>query len=99
MTSQLLWYIHFHRLATRDGKRRETPKSKLITLLVEKVALEDFKTDRKSEKKIKDNHKEKAPSNKTPALRKGTNMGVWALGTLNPLFIRGFYTETKLSKL
>ena len=32
---------------------------------------------------------EKAPSNKTPALRKSTNMGVWAVGTLNQLFIRG----------
>ena len=31
----------------------------------------------------------KAPSNKTPALRKSTNMGVWAVGTLNQLFIRG----------
>ena len=32
---------------------------------------------------------EKAPSNKTPALRKSTNMGVCAVGTLNQLFIRG----------
>ena len=31
----------------------------------------------------KDIHREKAPSNKTPALRKSTNMGVWAVGTLN----------------
>ena len=38
---------------------------------------------------IKDTHREKAPSNKTPALRKSTNMGVWAVGTLNQLFIRG----------
>ena len=30
-----------------------------------------------------------APSNKTPAIRKSTNMGVWAVGTLNQLFIRG----------
>ena len=34
-------------------------------------------------------HKVIAPSNKTPALRKSTNMGVWAVGTLNQLFIRG----------
>ena len=38
---------------------------------------------------IKDTHREKARSNKTPALRKSTNMGVWAVGTLNQLFIRG----------
>ena len=25
----------------------------------------------------------------TPALRKSTNMSVWAVGTLNQLFIRG----------
>ena len=38
---------------------------------------------------LKDTHREKALSNKTPALRKSTNMGVWAVGTLNQLFIRG----------
>ena len=38
---------------------------------------------------FKDTHREKAPSNKTPALRKSTNMGVWAVGTLNQLFITG----------
>ena len=38
---------------------------------------------------IKDTHREKAPSNKTPALRKSTNMDAWAVGTLNQLFIRG----------
>ena len=32
-------------LATGDGKRRETSKSKLIALFVEKVALKDPKTD------------------------------------------------------
>ena len=31
---------------------------------------------------------EKAPSNKTTALRKSTNMGVWAVGILNQLFMR-----------
>ena len=39
---------------------------------------------------IKNTHREKAPSNKTPALGKSTNMSVWAVGTLNQLFIRGF---------
>ena len=38
---------------------------------------------------IKDTHRKKGPPNKTPALRKSTNMGVWAVGTLNQLFIRG----------
>ena len=38
---------------------------------------------------LKDTHKEKKPSNKTPALRKITNMGVWAVCTLNQLFIGG----------
>ena len=38
---------------------------------------------------FKDTHREKALSNKTPALRKSTNMGVWAVGTSNQLFIRG----------
>ena len=47
---------------------------------------------------FKDTHMVKTPSNKTPALRKSTNMGVWAVGTLNQLFIRGSLTETKLSK-
>ena len=37
-------------------------------------------------KTIKDAHREKVPSNKTPALRKSTNMGVWVVGTLNQLF-------------
>ena len=38
---------------------------------------------------IKDTRREKAASNKAPVLRKSTNMGVWAVGTLNQLFIRG----------
>ena len=37
---------------------------------------------------FKDTHRGKAPSNKTLALRKSTNMGVWTVGTLNQLFIR-----------
>ena len=47
---------------------------------------------------FKDTHRDKAPSNKTPAFRKSTNMGVWAVDTLNQLFTRGSLTETKLSK-
>ena len=38
---------------------------------------------------LKDTHREIAPSNNTPARRKSTNMGVWAVDTLNQLFIRG----------
>ena len=38
---------------------------------------------------LKDTRREKARSNKSPALRKSTKMGVWADGTLNQLFIRG----------
>ena len=38
---------------------------------------------------LKDTHREKAPSNKTPALRKSTNIGFCTVGTLNQLFIRG----------
>ena len=37
----------------------------------------------------KDTHREKVPSNKTPALTKSTNMGIWVVGTSNQLFIRG----------
>ena len=43
-------------------------------------------------------YREKALLNKTPALRKSTNMGVWAVGTSNQLFISGSLTEAKLSK-
>ena len=38
---------------------------------------------------IMDTHREKAPSNKTPALTKSMNTDIWVVGTLNQLFIRG----------
>ena len=38
---------------------------------------------------FKDTQMEKAPPNKTPALRKSTNVVVWVVGTLSQLFIRG----------
>ena len=38
---------------------------------------------------LKDTHKEKAPSYKTPVLTKSTNMGILVVGTSNQLFIRG----------
>ena len=39
--------------------------------------------------RFKDTHREKVPSNKTPALTKSTNMGIWVVGTWNQGFIRG----------
>ena len=47
---------------------------------------------------IKDTHREKAPSNKTPALTKRMNLDNWVDGTSNQLFRRGSYSETKFSK-
>ena len=38
---------------------------------------------------FKDTHMEKEPLNKTPALTKSSNMGIWFVGTWNQLFIRG----------
>ena len=37
---------------------------------------------------VKDTHKEKRPSNKTPELTKITNMGILVVGTSNQLFLR-----------
>ena len=42
-----------------------------------------------AQEQIKDTHREKARSNKTPALTKSTNMGIWVFLTTNQLFIRG----------
>ena len=39
-------------------------------------------------KDVKVIHREKAPSNKTPAITKSTHMGIWVVGTSNQLFIR-----------
>ena len=36
---------------------------------------------------FKDTHREKARSNKTPALAESTNMGIWTVGTSTQLFI------------
>ena len=38
---------------------------------------------------VKDIHREKAPSNKTPAITKSMNMGIQAVGTSDQLFITG----------
>ena len=47
---------------------------------------------------IKDTHREKAPSNKTPVLTKSMNMDSWLVVTSNQLFRSGSYSETKFSK-
>ena len=38
---------------------------------------------------LKDTHREKSPSNKTPALTKSMNMNIWVIGTSKQVFIRG----------
>ena len=38
---------------------------------------------------LKDTHRVKALSNKTPTLTESMNMDIWVVGTLNKLFIRG----------
>ena len=43
---------------------------------------------------FKDTHREKALSNKTPALTKSTNMDIWVVSKTNQLFIRGSLIET-----
>ena len=40
---------------------------------------------------LKDTHREKGPSNKTPALTKSINMGIWVVGTINQPFQGGSY--------
>ena len=40
---------------------------------------------------LKDTHREKGPSNKTPALAKSINMGIWVVGTINQPFQGGSY--------
>ena len=48
--------------------------------------------------KVKDTHKENAPSNKTPVLTKSVNIDIWVVGTSNQVFIRGFHIERKNQK-
>ena len=43
-------------------------------------------------------HREKAPSNKTPALMKSTNMDIWVVGISSQFFLRGSETETNFQK-
>ena len=39
---------------------------------------------------VKDTHREKATSNKTPALTKSRNMSFWVVNTSSQLLIRGY---------
>ena len=49
---------------------------------------------------FKDTNKEKALSDKTTALTKSMNTGIWVVGTSNQLFMKeSETTETKYSKL
>ena len=48
---------------------------------------------------LKDTHRERVPSNETPALTKRMNMDTWVVGTSNELRIRDSYTEKKFKKV
>ena len=39
----------------------------------------------KIEKRLQNTHREKGPSNKTPALSRSMNMDIWVVGTSNKL--------------
>ena len=39
---------------------------------------------------------ENTPSNTTETPTKSVNLYIWAIGTLNQLFVRGSYTQIKL---
>ena len=47
---------------------------------------------------LKETDREKATSNKTPALSKIMNMDIWVVTTSNQLVMRQSYAETKFSK-
>ena len=47
---------------------------------------------------IKDTYRENTSSNKTEALTKSINMGIWEIGTLNQLVIRVSCSEIKFSQ-
>ena len=48
---------------------------------------------------FKDTHREKAPSNKIPALTKSMSMDIWVIGTSIQLCIRSYSAEKKLIKI
>ena len=47
---------------------------------------------------LKDTHREKAFSNKTPALTESMNMDIWVVGNSNQLSKTDSYNEMKFSK-
>ena len=47
---------------------------------------------------LKDTLRENPPSDKTEALTESMNMYIWAIGMLNQVFIRDFYTQIKFLK-
>ena len=47
---------------------------------------------------LKDNHWENVPSYITETLVESVNMYIWAIGTVNKLFIRGPYTKFSKKK-
>ena len=47
---------------------------------------------------VKDTRWEKAPSNKTPAFTKTTNMGIWLVGTSKQLSVRGYELKQNFQK-
>ena len=46
----------------------------------------------------KDTHRENTLSNKTETLTKSMNIYIWAIGTLNQIFLRGCHIQIKFSK-
>ena len=48
---------------------------------------------------LKHSHREKALSNKTPALTKKVNINIWVVETSNQLFKRGSYTVTRCPQI
>ena len=47
---------------------------------------------------LKDTHREKGPSNKTPALTENTNMDIWVVSTSNQIFFKMFLNWNKVLK-
>ena len=46
----------------------------------------------------KDTHRENTLSNKTETLTKSLNIYIWAIGTLNQIFLRGCHIQIKFFK-
>ena len=47
---------------------------------------------------LKDVQREKAPSNKAPALTKSTNMSIWVVGYIKSTLYKGFLNRNKIFK-